>query len=42
MPGLNHGNSATTIVNINITDINDNIATFKTGKDILKLVIVKL
>ncbi|XP_056599536.1 cadherin-5 [Triplophysa dalaica] len=31
MPGLNHGNSATTIVNINITDINDNIATFKTG-----------
>lgn len=32
MPGSNKGNSATTIVTINITDINDNIATFKTGK----------
>ncbi|XP_051562731.1 cadherin-5-like [Myxocyprinus asiaticus] len=32
MPGSNTGNSATTVVTINITDINDNIATFKTGK----------
>ncbi|XP_051993183.1 cadherin-5-like [Xyrauchen texanus] len=32
MPGFSTGNIATTVVTINITDINDNIATFKTGK----------
>ncbi|XP_052008091.1 cadherin-5 [Xyrauchen texanus] len=32
LPGSDTGNIATTIVTINITDINDNIATFKTGK----------
>lgn len=32
MPGITTGNSATTIVTINIKDINDNIASFKTGK----------
>ncbi|XP_051501240.1 cadherin-5 [Myxocyprinus asiaticus] len=32
MPDSETGNTATTIVTINITDINDNIATFKTGK----------
>ncbi|XP_077085394.1 cadherin-5 [Siphateles boraxobius] len=32
MPGITTGNYATTIVTININDINDNIATFKKGK----------
>ncbi|KAL1271119.1 hypothetical protein QQF64_030135 [Cirrhinus molitorella] len=33
MPGVNEGgNSATTIVTVNINDINDNIATFKSGE----------
>ncbi|XP_058639185.1 cadherin-5 [Onychostoma macrolepis] len=32
MPDVSTGNSATTIVTINITDINDNIATFKKGE----------
>ncbi|XP_065145374.1 cadherin-5 [Paramisgurnus dabryanus] len=32
MPGSTAGNTATTIVTININDINDNIATFKKGK----------
>lgn len=32
MPEHSTGNSATTIVTINIKDINDNIATFKSGK----------
>lgn len=41
MPGSSQGNYATTIVTINITDVNDNIATFKTGKGILKLYTLK-
>ncbi len=35
---LNTGNSASTIVTININDVNDNIATFKTGKLTVKIV----
>ncbi|TRY59769.1 hypothetical protein DNTS_027176 [Danionella cerebrum] len=32
MPGMSAGNTATSVVTINIKDINDNIATFKSGR----------
>ncbi len=35
---INTGNSAITIVTININDVNDNIATFKTGELTVKAV----